>query len=262
MSDTKKKSKTAAVGKHVMTREENDLMMNRLMLGFVLAVFAVTAVMMMKNSYNTIQLYESAGPIASVICILLAIPCIVLFAIRTKKKVNDEKKILTRWNVLMTGAVCLFCGILFSLNPSVACAYNVAMIIGACVLYFIWYIYPRTFFALSCSMLAEGFFIHAGFGLSTARAFKVLLSMGARIAALVLPIVMIILFANAAKKNPKAFVSPALWQMFCVLGIALIGAIVLWCGTLGLFYFAYHYVLYALAAALIAVGIIYTVKSI
>jgi hypothetical protein len=162
----------------------------------------------------------------------------------------------------MTGAVSLFCGILFILNPSVACAYSIAMIIGACVLYFIWYIYPRAFFALACSVLAEGFFIHAGFALSTARAFTAALSMGARIAAVILPIAAIVFFLTSAKKHPKAFASIALWQIFCVLGIALIGAAVLWCGAFGLFYFAYHYVLYALAASLIAVGIIYTVKSI
>lgn len=262
MSDMKKKAKTAPAAKPVMTQEENDLMMNRLMLGFVLAVCAVTAVMTLKNSYNTIQLYEIVGPIMSAVCILLAVPCIVLFGLRTKKRINDTKRILTRWNVLMTGAVSLFCGILFILNPSVACAYSIAMIIGACVLYFIWYIYPRAFFALACSVLAEGFFIHAGFALSTARAFTAALSMGARIAAVILPIAAIVFFLTSAKKHPKAFASIALWQIFCVLGIALIGAAVLWCGALGLFYFAYHYVLYALAASLIAVGIIYTVKSI
>ena len=77
MSDNKKIKKTAGytkpamTGKPVMTEEENDLMMNRLMLGFVLAVCAVTAVMMLKNSNNTIQLYETVGPVMSVVCAVL-----------------------------------------------------------------------------------------------------------------------------------------------------------------------------------------------
>ena len=72
MSDMKKKAKTAPAAKPVMTQEENDLMMNRLMLGFVLAVCAVTAVMTLKNSYNTIQLYEIVGPMLTKICLLRA----------------------------------------------------------------------------------------------------------------------------------------------------------------------------------------------
>ncbi len=254
--------KPVTTGKTVMTEEENDLMMNRLMLGFVLAVCAVTAVMMLKNSNNTIQLYETVGPVMSVVCTVLFALAAVFFGIRTKRGIDDSKKIFTRWNVMIPGVLSLFCGIIFFLNPAVACAYSVAMIIGACVLYFIWYIYPRVFFALSCFCLAEGFLIHAGFGLSTARAFSSLLQLMSKIGAAVLPIAVVILILAIVKKHPRAASGIALWQVFAVCGVAFVGAVLLWCGSFGIFYFAYHYVLYAIAAALAAVGIIYTVKSI
>ena len=263
MSNNKKKQKTTAgYVKPVMTQEENDLMMNRLMLGFVIAVCAVTAVMMVKNSNNTIQLYNTAGPVTAVVCAVLFALSAVFFGIRTKKRVNDSQKVLTRWNVLMSGIVALFCSIIFFLNPAVACAYSVAMVIGACVLYFIWYIYPRVFFALSAACLIEGFLIHAGFGLGTARAFSSLLQLMCKIGALILPIAAILVILTMVKKHPKSHHGMALWQPMVVCGVALVGALLLWCGSLGIFYFAYHYVLYAIAAALAAVGIIYTVKSI
>lgn len=262
MSNNKKLKNTESYTKPVMTQEENDLMMNRLMLGFVLAVCAVTAVMMLKNSYNTIQLYETVGPVMSVVCLVLFALAAVFFGIRTKRGTDDSKKILTRCNVLVTGAVSLFCGVIFFLNPAVACAYSVAMIISACVLYFIWYIYPRVFFALACVCVAQGFFIHAGFGLSTARAFSMLLQLASKIGALVLPIAAIVGLVLWTKKHPKAVRGMALWQPIAVCVLGLIGAVLLWCGSFGIFYFAYHYVLYAIAAALAAVGIVYTVKSI
>ena len=263
MSENKKKlKKTAGPAKPVMTQEENDLMMNRLMLGFVLAVCAVTLVMTLKNSFNTIQIYDTVGPVMSVVCLVLFAAAAVFFGLRTKRGIDDSKRILTRWNVLVTGAISLFCGIIFFLNPSVACAYSVAAVIGACVLYFIWYIYPRAFFALACMCLAEGFLIHAGFGLSTVRTFSHLLQMVSRIGAVILPIAALVLFLAAAKKYPRAFAGIALWQPLAVCVLALIGAALLWCGSFGIFYFAYHYVLYALAAVIAAIGIVYTVKSI
>ncbi len=263
MSENQKNiKKSAGFAKPVMTQEENDLMMNRLMLGFVLAVCAVTGVMMLKNSYNTIQLYETVGPVMSVVCVVLFVLAAVFFGIRTKRGVDDSKKILTRCNVLVTGLVSLFCGAIFFLNPAVACAYSVAMIIGACVLYFIWYIYPRVFFALAVMCVAQGFMIHAGFGLSTARAFSMLLQLLCKIGALILPIAAIVCLLLAAKKCPKLVCGIALWQPVAVCAVALIGAGLLWCGSFGIFYFAYHYVLYAIAAVLAAVGIVYTVKSI
>ena len=268
MSDNKKIKKTAGynkpamTGKPVMTEEENDLMMNRLMLGFVLAVCAVTAVMMLKNSNNTIQLYETVGPVMSVVCAVLFVLSAVFFGIRTKRGTDDSKKILTRWNVLGAGAVSLFCSVIFFLNPAVACAYAVAMVICACVLYFVYYIYPRVFFTLASVCVAQGFFIHAGFGLSTARAFSSFLQLMSKIGTLVLPIAAIVWFLLAAKKHPKLARGIALWQPVAVCAVALIGALLLWCGSLGIFYFAYHYVLYAIAAAVLAVGVVYTVKSI
>ncbi len=263
MSENQKNIKNSAgSAKPVMTQAENDLMMNRLMLGFVLAVCAVTAVMMLKNSYNTIQLYETVGPVMSVVCLVLFALAAVFFGIRTKRGIDDSEKILTRCNVLVTGTVSLFCGVIFFLNPPVACAYSVAMIISACVLYFIWYIYPRVFFALACVCVAQGFLIHAGFGLSTARAFSMLLQLASKIGTLVLPIAAIVWILLAAKKHPRFARGIALWQPITVCAVALIGAVLLWCGSLGIFYFAYHYVLYAIAAALAAVGIVYTVKSI
>ena len=263
MSEYKKNvKKTAGYSKPVMTQEENDLMMNRLMLGFVLAVCAVTLVMTLKNKFNTIQLYETVGPVMSVLCVVLFALAAVFFGIRTKRAVNDSKKILTRWNVLFSGAISLFCGIIFFLNPSVACAYSVALIIGACVLYFIWYIYPRVFFALACVCLAEGFLVHAGFALSIASTFSRILQLMSRAGALILPIAAILLLVILSKKLPRFVSGIALWQPIAVCCVALVGAALLWCGSLGIFYFAYHYVLYAIAAALAAVGIIYTVKSI
>jgi hypothetical protein len=110
--------------------------------------------------------------------------------------------------------------------------------------------------------LAEGFAIHAGFGLGMVDSFSRFLQMASRIGTLVLPVAAAVLLIAAAKKFPRAFNGIALWQLIAVCAVALVGALLLFCGTLGIFYIAYHYVLYVLAAALAAVGIVYTVKSI
>ena len=259
MSDYKKKQKkSSGYTKPVMTQEENDLMMNRLMLGFVIAVCAVTLVMTLKNSYNTIQIYETVGPIMSGVCFVLTAAAAVFTVLRFKRGIDDSRRILTRWNVMMSGAIALFCGVMFCIKPTVAILYSVAMIIGACVLYFVWYIYPRAFFAAAFMCLIEGFCIHAGFGLSAGGILPLL----ARIAALLLPIAAAVLLILGVNKYPRAYHGIALWQLIAVCAVALIGALLLWCGTFGIFYIAYHYVLYAIAAVLAAVGIVYTVKSI
>lgn len=263
MSNNKKKLKTTTgYVKPVMTQEENDLMMNRLMLGFVLAVCAVTFIMMLKNSFNTIQLYETVGPVMSVVFFVLFAAAAVFTFLKIKRGGDDSKKILTRWNIGATGLIMLFCGVMFAFNPSVAIAYSVAMFIGACVLYFIWYIYPRAFFAAACMCLFEGFAIHASYALSIVGPLNRILQMTSRIGSLILPIAAIILFILAAKKYPRAFHGVPLWQLLIVCAAALVGALLLFCGSFGLFYLAYHYVLYAVAAVLAAVGIVYTVKSI
>ena len=263
MSNNKKKQKTTAgYVKPVMTQEENDLMMNRLMLGFVIAVCAVTLVMMLKNNFNTIQLYNTVGPVMSVVCFVLFAVAVVFTVLKIKRGSDDSKKILTRWNLAVTGLLALFSGVLFTINPTIAIAYSVAMFIGACVLYFVWYIYPRAFFAAACMCLIEGFAIHAGFAVGTVGAFSGFLQLASKLGALILPIAAIVLFILAAKKFPRAFNGVALWQILVICAAALIGAALLFCGSLGLFYLAYHYVLYVMAAVLAVVGIVYTVKSI
>lgn len=263
MSNNKKKQ-NAVTGytKPVMTQEENDLMMNRLMLGFVIAVCAVTLVMTLKNSFNTIQLYNTVGPVMSVVCFVLFAAAAVFTVLKIRRGSDDSKKILTRWNIGVSGLLALFSGVMFTINPTIAIAYTVAMVIGACVLYFIFYIYPRVFFAAACMCLIEGFAIHAGFAVGTVGAFSGLLQLASKLGALILPVAATVLFVLAAKKHPRAFRGIALWQILAICAAALLGAALLFCGSLGLFYLAYHYVLYVMAAVLAVVGIVYTVKSI
>ncbi len=248
--------------KPVMTQEENDRMMNRLMLAFVAAVGAVTVIMSVKNRCNTIVLYETAAPVMVGVTLALFILSAVFYFIRMKKKIDDSKSILTKENVLGCGITALFCGLIYAVNPSIASGYSVVIIIGACVLYFIRYIYPLSFLAIAFFCLCEGLLIHAGFGLAAVRSFSVILSLLFRIIAVVLPIVFFAAAKLAQKKKSVWYKGARPWALYLCTGVALLGAAVLWLGTLGIFYVSYIYILYLLGAVLLACGIIETVKSI
>lgn len=237
-------------------------MMNRLMLAFVVAVCAVTTVMSVKNRCNTIVLYETAAPIMAGILFVLFALSVVFFVIRKKKGIDDGKRVITKFNVLGCGITALLCGAVYAVNPGIASVYSVVIIIGACALYFIRYIYPLPFLALACFILCEGLLIHAGFGLASVRAFTAVLGLLFRIAAVLLPILFFVAAKLAQTRNAVFMkgVRPAALYVCC--GVALLGSVVLWLGALGIFYVSYIYILYLLGAVLLACGIIETVKSI
>ncbi|MBQ8577018.1 MAG: hypothetical protein IJ449_03490 [Clostridia bacterium] len=248
--------------KPVMTQEENDRMMNRIMLAFVVTVCAVTVIMSIKNRFNTIGMYETAAPVMSAVCIVLFVLSAVFFALRTKKGEDDRLRVITRWNVLGCGITSLLCGIVYAINPSIASVYSVIIVIGVCVLYFIRYIYPLPFRALGAFCLCEGFLIHAGFGLSAVRAFSTVLGILFRCGAAALPAAFLVAVFLAAKKKSAFYdgMKP-LWLYICG-AAAFVGAVILLLGSFGIFYVSYIYVLYVLAALFLAAGVIQTVKSI
>ena len=246
--------------KPVMTQEENDRMMNRLMLAFITAVCAVTVVMSLKNAFNTIVIYETVAPVTACVCFVLFILSVLFFALRKTRKTEDKTLVITKYNVLGCGITALLCGLVYSVNPGIASVYSVVMIIGACALYFIYYIYPVMFFALSCFCLIEGMLIHAGFGLSTVRAFSSVLQILFRVGAIVLPVVFIIGMLAAVKKKSIPTEEMNLVPIIICAAAAFIGAGLLMFNQI--IYISYVYILYAFAAIYLTVGIVQTVKSI
>ncbi len=251
-----------------MTRAENDLMMNRLMLMFVLTVCAVTAVMMVKNSFNTIVLYEQVAPIVSAVCYILFALSAAFFGYRRYRGADDSHRTITANNVLGVGVSVLLCGIVYALNPAIAAAYSVALLISACALYFIRYIYPRSFFVLTAYCICEGFLLHAGFALPTVRAFSRVLQLLFGIGALVLPIlfaVATILHTKHAKKTSggkkkRTEEMSILLPGLCCAAVGLAGAVLLFLS--GLIYVPYIYVMMALVCVYAVYAIVYTVRMI
>lgn len=254
MSEKQKKS--------VMTQEENDRMINRLMLAFIIATCAVTLIMSLKNSFNTIRMYEVVAPTMTIACLVLFALSIVFFISRKRKGIDDSTKVITKYNVLGCGITALLCGAVYAVNPGIASVYSVILVIGICALYFIRYIYPFAFLALACFCLCEGLLVHAGFGLSTVRAFSSVLAVLFRIGTIVLPILFMVcvMLAKSKKKDLFSDIKPA--ALLICAAVALIGAVVLMLGSIGVFYVSYVYVLYAVAAVFLIIGVIQTVKSI
>ncbi len=248
--------------KPIMTQEENDRMMNRLMLAFVAAVCAVTAVMSVKNRCNTIVLYETAAPVMAGIAVILFVLCLVFFIVRHKSGVDDRMRVITKYNILGVGITALLCGAVYAVNPGIASVYSVVIIIGACALYFIRYIYSVSFLALAGFCLCEGLLIHAGFGLATVRAFSMVLGLLFRIAAVVLPIAFVVGMRMFRSKKPACFASAKMTALYVCAAVALLGSLILWLDAFGILYVSYLYILYVLGAAFLASGIIETVKSI
>jgi len=255
-----KKQAVKKSGKHMMTNEENDLMMNRLMLVFVIAVAMVTLVINLKNANGILRMYQVVAPVMSVSCIALFLLSLVVFAIRVHKKTDDSRKVLTRYNVLGTGCVALMCAAAYLVNASVATGYVVAIVMGACVLYFIQYIYPRDFFALSCFCLCEGFFIYIAFGYPVGSVFGRFMRLMFRIGSIAIPLLFVAALLLVIKKGVRGFekTKPIFYVLCALIGFA--GAVILMFP--GVVYVPYMYVLYLLAAAYLAIGIAQTIKSI
>ncbi len=254
MSEKSKRTKSG-----VVSGISNDLMMNRLMLWFVIAVGAVTVVMSLRNANNEITMFKTVAPIMTTVSLLLFLGSLVFFVIRWQKKIDDKDRTITKYNVLGTGIVALLCGITYSINAAMATGYSVALILGTTVLYFIWYIYAHDFFWLSAFCLTEGFLIHTGYGYMVVNGLSRFIQMGSRIGAIALPIV----FVGAMmiwKNRKKSVMSVALCPTLLCAAVSCVGAVLLIMQSV--LYVPTVYVLIALVAVYLAVGIIKTIRMI
>ena len=238
---------------------QNDVMMNRLMIVFVIAVSAITLVMSLRNANNEITMIKTVAPILTWVLIALFAASAVFFGISKKSGKDDSQRSFTGYNVLGMGCVALLCAIAYAVNAALATGYAVAMIIGACMLYFIYHIYDFHFFALSVFCMLQGMFLYTGYNNYAVGGIGYLIQVVSRLGAIALPILFVVLaiiyVARGKKATPKSLVP----IIVCAL-IGLAGGVLLTLSSL--FYVSSLYMLLLLAAAYVAVGIVKTLRMI
>lgn len=253
MSERNKK-----VTKRNQTRAESDLMMNRLMLMFVIATLAVTVVMCLRNANRELAMISTVGPVMTVVCLVIAAACAAFFAFRKSKKVDDASRTFNKFNVLGIGVISLICACFYFVNPSYASIYCVAFIIGGTALYYIRYIYPTEFFAMSCLAFLEGVMFHIGYSYLSYSTLYAGVQYACRAGAIVLPVLAVIGALIAKKKAPKAKILPLILMAV----ITLAAAVVMIVGVTMNLFFPRSYAILVTAVVYIALGLVQTVKMI
>ncbi len=238
---------------------QNDVMMNRLMIVFVIAVAAVTLVMSLRNANNEITMITTVAPIITWVLFALFAASVAFFVIRKKQKAEESERSFTKYNVLGMGCVSLLCAIAYAINVPLATGYAVAFILSACVLYFIYHIYAKDFFALSVFSMLEGLMLYTGYNNYAAGGIGYFIQVACQIGAIVLPVVYVVLSLIYKKKNGMLSAKTLVPTVICAL-IGLVGGVLL--SLSSYFYVPSIYMLLALAAAYLAVGIVKTLRMI
>lgn len=238
---------------------QNDVMMNRLMLVFVVAVAAVTLVMSLRNANSEITMIKTVAPIMVWVFGALFAAAAVFFGIRKKQGSDDSERTITGCNVLGMGCVSLLCAIAYAINAALATGYSIAIILGTCVLYFIYHIYDRSFFALSTFCMLQCLMLYTGYNNYAIGGIGYLIQVFSRIGAIALPIVYAVLCVIYVVRGKKAAPRSLVPALICAV-IGLLGGVLLTLDSL--FYISSIYMLLLLAAAYLAVGIVKTVRMI
>ncbi|MCI8387240.1 MAG: hypothetical protein HFE63_02085 [Clostridiales bacterium] len=129
-------------------QRRSDLIMNRLMIAFVIAVLGIFGMVTVKKTIANEAFFftNMLIPLLVVSGLLLA-GAIVLFALRVSRHVDDTNKIFTRWNVLGT-AIVLFGACLFY-KVTADASMVIAGLVAAVALYFVYHIFKTDFFVFS-----------------------------------------------------------------------------------------------------------------
>ena len=219
MSSKKNRMPKTAAARFSAVKITNDLMMNRLMLAFVLAVVAITVVMCVRNATDVWTMNETVGKVMMCVFAALFGASFGVFLYRFINKKNDADKAVTKYNILGCGVLALICAVFYALKPSLASVCSVIVVLVALVLYFIWYIYPASFFMLSLFTAAESFLFYAAFGLEAVRLSRVIVLTVLRAAAILLPVLFAIGVLVFRKKRRISLPGPML-LLFAVLALA------------------------------------------
>ena len=239
-----------------------DVKINRLMIAFIIGVFAVASMLLVKkNIANEAFFITYLLPVLLVVAVAGTIASIVLLVKR--KGVDESRHIFTGANVFGTACVLLLATVYYRLTFDATMV--IAWFIAAVVLYFVYNIFAGDFFLYSV-LSAAGVLLLKASSISYMTSFSEIISMIYAIAAIVFAVVGIVLAIMLKSSKGKLALGNKKFSVYGPRGghvfPLIIAAIIIATGGI-LAIFASAFVIYAVAAliaAYLAIAVVYVIK--
>lgn len=132
---------------------KKDINGNRVAVFFIVLVLVVVSVMSLKGSYVSTELafYNSVRPVLLPVLALATAAAAVLWIVRRQKKVDERGLVLSASLITCVSAELLLVVLLY---PFLSTTRLLVSLLGCALLFFIYYLYPRSFFGYSvCTVL-------------------------------------------------------------------------------------------------------------
>lgn len=127
---------------------KKDINGNRVAVFFIVLVLVVVSVMSLKGSYVSTELafYNNVRPVLLPVLALATAAAAVLWIVRRQKKVDERGLVLSASLITCISAELLLVVLLY---PFLSTTRLLVSLLGCALLFFIYYLYPRSFFGYS-----------------------------------------------------------------------------------------------------------------
>ncbi len=249
--------------KQLAEQKQNDFVLNKLMLFFVVAVVGIFGTLFAaRNLRAEAFFYVNVFPIVLILSAIAFVGAVVYFAIQRGRRIDESAKVITSSNLLGTAAVLLSACIYYNFGG--AAKHIVVYFIAATVLYFVYNIFHKDFFICSIIAAIEMILIKFSSVNASTTVGKLLASVSMALA-IVIPLLgfvfAIMLHLNKGtlpfgkSKIELIGKDDRLYPIFVICAVSIVGAILTIVTSA-----AAIYSLVALLAVYLAVAVAYTVR--
>lgn len=240
--------------------KRNEILTNRLMFVFVLAIILITSLIIIVNGnfFPGIYYIDVARFLAVAIAVCAAASLVYFIVAKTKGK-DESEKTLSSTFLLATSLFSLFVYGLFAYRGIYATNIVISAIIAATIIYFTYYLYSKEFFLLTLATAVACYCVYFCQGRLAFNA----VSMLAKVCLVIVPAAIFVYFFILGK--PAGFLklfAPENKKSNKIPFVILIGLSVASAGMLFVTTGFTYYNILAILAYYLIMGIIYTIKLI
>jgi len=143
-----KADKKAIREKKLAREKKSDIVLYRLMMAFILAMIGIFGMLSVKKSIdNEANFIMYVLPCLLVVSGIAFAAALIFFIMQRNRHVDDSDKLINSSNMLGAAAVFFGCAVYYGL--ALEASHIVVALIAAIVLYFVYHIYSKDFFAYS-----------------------------------------------------------------------------------------------------------------
>lgn len=241
----------------------DDANVNRMMLVFVIAVAAVVALLMIGNGGAAERTFvHSVLPILQIVSAVLFAASAVWFGICRAKKKDEGTRVVTSSLVFIVTLTLLLSSLLYTF---IGGTMVIAVVIAVTVISFVYYFYPRDFYALSLVTAIMAASVIGAKASAVSAVWRLIVAIAFKVLAFAVPAAVIVVFLILKKNNGTIRVGGKTrtpfktgyhaYPFYITAAIALAGAVL----AIVLPSFAV-YAVFAILAAYLVFAIIYTVR--